>query len=86
MGEGPPSGSRVTDHHHAGAERLRSGAELRSRRPDLPVLIVSGYAEMDGSRAGFPRLTKPFRSAELAASLAALVQPSESSSRRSPTR
>jgi CheY-like chemotaxis protein len=46
---------------------------LRSRRPGLPVLIVSGYAEMDGVAPGFPRLTKPFRSAELAASLANLM-------------
>ena len=53
-----------------------SGAELacdlRARKPDLPVLIVSGYAQMDGIAPGFLRLTKPFRAAELAQSLAAL--------------
>jgi DNA-binding response OmpR family regulator len=47
--------------------------DLRVHWPDLPVLIVSGYAEVDGIAPGFPRLTKPFRSAELAASLTALV-------------
>jgi hypothetical protein len=36
----------------------------------MPVLIVSGYAAMDGIAPGFARLTKPFRAAELAAMLA----------------
>jgi len=34
--------------------------------------VVSGYAEDDGLSASFPRLTKPFKSAELAARLLAL--------------
>ena len=29
---------------------------VRARRPDLPVLIISGYAEMDGIAPGFMRL------------------------------
>jgi hypothetical protein len=37
------------------------------------VLIVSGYAEVEGIAPGLPRLTKPFRSAELAARLADLM-------------
>jgi hypothetical protein len=47
------------------------------RWPDRPVLIVSGYAEMEGLAPGFPHLIKPFRSAELAASLAALMPVAE---------
>jgi PAS domain S-box-containing protein len=86
MGEGLHPDLVVTDHLMPGLSGLDLARDLRSRRPDLPVLIVSGYAEMDGVAPGFPRLTKPFRSVELATSLAALVQPSESSSRRSPTR
>ncbi|MGN6570658.1 MAG: PAS domain S-box protein [Pseudolabrys sp.] len=39
--------------------------------PKLPVLIATGYAEMEpGSGAGLPRLSKPFTQAELAAKLA----------------
>ena len=53
-----------------------SGAELagkvRAMRPDLPILIISGYAEADGIAAHLPRLAKPFRATELAASLNAL--------------
>lgn len=45
---------------------------LRIRWPEMPVLIVPGYAEEDGMDPSFARLTKPFRNAELTASLAAL--------------
>jgi signal transduction histidine kinase len=55
-----------------------SGAEivedLRTRAPELPVLLMSGYSEdlLEGSRlAGTPFLAKPFREAELLARLEA---------------
>jgi CheY-like chemotaxis protein len=63
----------VTDHLMPGMSGVDLAHDLRSRWVDLPVLIVSGYAEADGLAAGLPRLTKPFRSSELAASLADLV-------------
>ena len=46
---------------------------VRSRRPDMPVLIISGFAEAEGIAPELPRLTKPFRQAELAASIANLL-------------
>ena len=46
---------------------------VRSRRPDMPVLIISGFAEAEGIAPELPRLTKPFRQAELAASSATLL-------------
>jgi CheY-like chemotaxis protein len=67
----------VTDHLMPGLSGVDLGRELRSGQPDLPVLIVSGYAEMDGIAPGFPRLTKPFRAAELAASLSTLMSDGE---------
>ena len=73
MGEGLAPDLVVIDHLMPGLSGLDLARDLRSRQPDLPVLIVSGYAELDGIAPGFPRLTKPFRSAELAASLAALM-------------
>jgi CheY-like chemotaxis protein/two-component sensor histidine kinase len=73
MGEGLYPDLVVTDHLMPGMTGLDLARELRSRRPDLPVLIVSGYAEMDGIAPGFARLTKPFRAAELANSLEALI-------------
>jgi FixJ family two-component response regulator len=46
---------------------------IRDRRSDLPVLIVSGYADVEGVAPDLPRLAKPFRKDELAASLSSLV-------------
>lgn len=62
----------VTDHLMPGMTGVDLAKALRIRWPEMPVLIVSGYAEEDGIDASFARLTKPFRHAELTASLAAL--------------
>jgi len=43
---------------------------IKEKWPDIPVLIVSGYAEAEGVAPDLPRLTKPFRQPELAASIA----------------
>jgi CheY-like chemotaxis protein len=47
--------------------------EARSLHPGLPVLVVSGYAEVEGIAPDLPRLTKPFRNADLATSLTELL-------------
>ena len=73
VGEGLHPDLVVTDHLMPGMSGLDLARDLHSHRPDLPVLIVSGYAETEGIAPGVPRLTKPFRAAELAASLSALV-------------
>lgn len=62
----------VTDHLMPGMTGTDLARAVRARRPDLLVLIISGYAEMDGVAPDLPRLTKPFRRDELAVSLAAL--------------
>ncbi|USI74569.1 response regulator [Sphingomonas morindae] len=52
-----------------------NGAQLaeaaRRRRPDCPVLVITGYAGGDLS-LGLPQLAKPFRQADLAAALVAV--------------
>jgi PAS domain S-box-containing protein len=63
----------VTDHLMPGISGTDLARTIRDRRPDLPVLVVSGYAEVDGIASDLPRLTKPFRKDELAAGLAALT-------------
>jgi PAS domain S-box-containing protein len=63
----------VTDHLMPGMSGADLARELRRRTPDLPVLIVSGYADVEGIAPDIPRLTKPFRQADLAASLSALI-------------
>lgn len=62
----------VTDHLMPGMSGAQLVRKLRAARPALPALIVSGYAEAEGIDPTIPRLTKPFRKAELAASLATL--------------
>lgn len=53
----------------AGTELART---LQTSQPSIKVLVVSGYAEEEGIAPDLARLTKPFRNADLAASLAAL--------------
>lgn len=62
----------VTDHLMPGMTGVDLALAIRFVRPDIPVLLVSGYAENEGIAPGLPRLTKPFRKDELAASLALL--------------
>jgi nitrogen-specific signal transduction histidine kinase len=62
----------VTDHLMPGMSGVELARALRGDRPELPVLIVSGYAEAESIAPEIPRLTKPFRNAELAISLAAI--------------
>ena len=63
----------ITDHLMPGMNGADLAREARALKPTLPVLIVSGYAEVDGLAPHLPRLTKPFRNADLAASVAALI-------------
>jgi CheY-like chemotaxis protein len=66
----------ITDHLMAGA---MSGVDLanavRRQRPQTRVLIISGFAEVGAIAADLPKLAKPFRQPELAASIAALLAP-----------
>jgi CheY-like chemotaxis protein len=45
---------------------LELAKTLRTRRPDLPVLLTSGYAEALTRSRGIPLLRKPYRIAALA--------------------
>lgn len=65
----------VTDHLMPGMTGEELARRLRVKNRSLPILIVSGYAETGGIAADLPRLTKPFRNAELA-DLLAMVHPS----------
>lgn len=57
----------VTDHLMSGMTGGELAQVVLDKRPDLPVLIISGYAETDGISSSLPRLTKPFREADLIA-------------------
>jgi CheY-like chemotaxis protein len=64
----------VTDHLMSGMNGTDLALAVRTLKPDLPVLLVSGYADSEGINPGLPRLAKPFRKDELAASLALLLR------------
>ncbi|OPY99725.1 hybrid sensor histidine kinase/response regulator [Bradyrhizobium sacchari] len=64
----------VTDHLMPGMSGTDLGRVLRNQYPELQILIVSGYSNNEGITPDLSRLTKPFRSDELAASLAKLAQ------------
>jgi signal transduction histidine kinase len=65
-----------------------NGAELAERlnelQPGLPILIITGYAGND-LELPLPQLAKPFRQADLAAALDALVDPSSNVVRLRPS-
>lgn len=62
----------VTDHLMAGMSGTELARQVRSKRGAL-VLVISGYAEVDGIAADLPRLTKPFRRDDLAECLQGLA-------------
>ncbi|MGX4769075.1 ATP-binding protein [Bradyrhizobium guangdongense] len=64
----------ITDHLMPGMSGTDLGLALRSQYPEIQILVVSGYANNEGITPDLSRLTKPFRSDELAASLANLAK------------
>ena len=59
----------VTDHLMPGMTGTDMALRMRTQLPELPVLIVSGFAEVESLAGDLPHLTKPFRQDELAAAL-----------------
>ncbi|MCO2575721.1 response regulator, partial [Pseudomonas aeruginosa] len=67
----------VTDHLMADKTGVQLAEELRQRFPQLPVLVITGYANLTPEQLnGFEVLTKPFRHNELAERLARLLEAS----------
>jgi signal transduction histidine kinase/CheY-like chemotaxis protein len=67
----------VTDYLMPGMSGAELVREAQRLRPDLPVLLVTGYTNLaQGPGAELPRLTKPFRQAELASRVADLLEAS----------
>ena len=66
----------VTDHLMPGMTGTELARAALALQPQLPVLIISGYAEMEGIAGDLPRLTKPFRRNELEYGISQLGQKS----------
>ena len=64
----------ITDYLMPGMRGSELIEGVHRHRPGLPVLLLTGYANLaKGEAAGLPRLAKPFREADLARSVAALL-------------
>lgn len=72
VGDGLVPDLLISDHLMPGITGVDLARKVRGSFADLPVLIVSGYAEAEGVAPDLPRLTKPFRSADLEACLTSL--------------
>jgi signal transduction histidine kinase/CheY-like chemotaxis protein len=64
----------VADLAMPGMSGIELAAEIRDRDPTLPVLILTGHAEAMQIPEDLPVLSKPFRSADLATRVAALLE------------
>ena len=63
----------LTDHMMPGMSGMQLAAQARALYPSLPILLASGFAEIDGlAPMEWPRLRKPYSLSDLAAALAAV--------------
>jgi PAS domain S-box-containing protein len=62
----------ITDHLMPGMTGVQLAHAVQLLRPSTKVLIVSGFAEVEGIDPALPRLTKPFVQSDLAKAMADL--------------
>jgi CheY-like chemotaxis protein len=64
----------VSDQAMPGMTGVQLAAAIRARRPEMPIILATGYAELPGGEgAALPRLAKPFTQAQLAQALEAVA-------------
>ncbi len=64
----------ITDQAMPGMTGAELVSKIRAERPELPVLLATGYAELaPGEGQGIPRLAKPFRQRDLADAIGELI-------------
>ena len=72
----------VADYKMPGMSGVELAQALRAERPNLPVLLITGFANLgERDAAGLPRLAKPFRESEIVARVADLLNRSDSGNR-----
>jgi signal transduction histidine kinase/CheY-like chemotaxis protein len=64
----------ITDHLMPGITGTELASRIQEQLPATSVLIISGYADVEGIAPNVPRLTKPFRETDLAAMLEELTR------------
>jgi signal transduction histidine kinase/CheY-like chemotaxis protein len=69
----PTLSAVVTDHLMPGMTGAELARKLKDEHPALPVLLISGYQNIETIAPDIPRLSKPFRHKQLGASIALLL-------------
>ncbi|WP_439813743.1 ATP-binding protein [Zavarzinia sp. CC-PAN008] len=65
----------VTDYSMPGMNGAQLARAARVLRPDLPILLATGYADLPaGTDINLPRIAKPYQQHELAAEIARVLQ------------
>jgi CheY-like chemotaxis protein len=63
----------ITDQAMPGMSGSELAKAVRRDRPDLPIIIATGYAELpEGPARAIPRLAKPFFERDLAEAIASI--------------
>jgi CheY-like chemotaxis protein len=64
----------ITDYAMPGMTGVQLANAARELRPDLQVLLATGYADLpDGTQIDIPRLTKPYMQHQLATQIARML-------------
>jgi signal transduction histidine kinase len=64
----------ITDHAMPGMTGIELAREARRQRPQLPILLATGFAELEGVKVvDVARLAKPYTQDQLAAEIARLL-------------
>ncbi|MBW8742957.1 MAG: response regulator [Sphingomonas sp.] len=75
LGREPGVEAVVTDYKMPRMDGAELARRVRALRPDLPILLISGYTGAADPIDGLPRLNKPFGLAELADALRRATEP-----------
>jgi len=76
LADRPDIDAVVTDQSMPGMTGTELASHIRAVRPSLPILLISGHADLaPGADPHLPLLVKPFRAAQLADMLARIIGP-----------
>jgi len=71
---GKPIDLLITDYAMPGMTGMQLAETVRKLRPDLPILLATGYADLPArAKVELPRLSKPYQQKQLAERITSLV-------------